>query len=136
MGVAFFGSAGCPGDAPTVTGAAEPGRVTSPSRGFAVMSTPSSVARRAAQLALDVILLNQCGRNLSLIGRRRPAHIEDLVAGPDVLLGVSVAVDAEAHLERRALGHHRLLIDLTVARRAANSLVDVDTVVEIDVVGK
>src|SRR5579885_3545609 len=67
-------------------------------------SRRSPVARRAARLALDVVLLDELPADLGLVGRRLPGHVEDLVARPDVARGVHVAVDAPAHLERLGLG--------------------------------
>src|SRR5579884_3205316 len=99
-------------------------------------SSRSSVAHRAAKLGLDVILLNQLRTHLDLIGWRLPVHIEQLIAGPNVLRRVHVAVDAEAHLKTGAFSHERLLIDLSVAGRAADSLVDVDAVIKVDVIRK
>src|SRR5206468_473258 len=51
---------------------------------------------------------------------------------PDVTLGLPVAVDAPFHLQRRLLPHQGHPIDLAMARRAADALVNVDAMVEID----
>ena len=39
------------------------------------------------------------------------------------------------HLERRRLIHERHLADVAMTRRAADAFVDVNTVIEIDVIG-
>ena len=43
-----------------------------------------------------------------------------------------MAVDTPLHLERLLLVHQRHSIDLSVAGRAADALVDVNTMIEVD----
>src|SRR5262249_40417863 len=49
---------------------------------------------------------------------------------------IAVAIEAPLHLQRVLLPHQRHAVDLSVTRRAADSLIDVDAVVEIDEVGQ
>jgi len=71
-----------------------------------------------------------------LIRGRFPIHIENLVAGPKVRLRIAVAIQAPAHREGRRLKNKGHLVDGTMAGRTANPLVDMDTVIEINVVGQ
>lgn len=71
-----------------------------------------------------------------LVGWILVVHVKDLVARADVLGGVTVAIEAPLHIQRFSFPHQGHLIDLTVARLAANTLVDVDAVVEIGEVGQ
>ena len=61
---------------------------------------------------------------------------EDRRARPDVALRIAVAVEAPFHLQRLLLPHQRHPVDPAVARRAADALVHVDAVVEVDEVGQ
>src|SRR5208337_802063 len=61
---------------------------------------------------------------------------ENLVLGAKVWLRIAVAIQAPAHRERRSLKDKGHLVDRAMAGRAANPLVDVDAVIEINVVGQ
>lgn len=71
-----------------------------------------------------------------LIRGRFPIHIENLVLGAKVWLGIAVAIQAPTHRERRRLKDEGHLVDRAMAGRAANPLVDVDAVIKVDVVGQ
>src|SRR5262249_34864374 len=114
-------------------------RRRSGSRGglFIAASGRSAVARVATDLGLDVVLLDQdrpqgrLGVGLAvglLLLRRLPAHVEDLLARADVLLGLAVAVQAPLHQQRRLLPDQGHLVDPAVAGGAADALFDVDGV--------
>ena len=77
-----------------------------------------------------------CGPMHRLRHRRPVAHREDLAARPDVFLRVAVAVEAPLHLQRVLLQHQRHLVDAPVAGLAADALLHVDAVVEVDEVGQ
>ena len=84
----------------------------------------------------DFVLRHEFSTRLFLICRRLPIHVENLIFRPHVLFRMAVAIQAPLHVERRSLEHKRHLIDRTVARRAANTFIDVNAVVEINVIGK
>ena len=67
---------------------------------------------------------------------RRPFHVEHLVAGPDEALRLAMTLDAPLHVERGDLICERHQINSPVTRRAADSLVYVNAVIEINEVGK
>ena len=71
-----------------------------------------------------------------LVGWRLVIHVKDLVARADVLGGIAVAIEAPLHIQGFGFPHQGHLIDLAVARLAANALVDVDAVIEIGEVGQ
>jgi hypothetical protein len=70
------------------------------------------------------------------IARWLPVHIGDLVARAKLLLRPAVAVETPLHGQRRELLDARHLVDTAVAGGAADSLVHVDGVIEIDEVGE
>ena len=59
-------------------------------------------------------------------------HVRDLAARPQVFFGRPVAVEAPLHLERLRLIHEGHLVDRAVAGRAADALLHMDLVVEVD----
>src|SRR5438094_2370034 len=94
------------------------------------------MACRTARLALDLVFLYQSQTDLLLVGRRLPGHVEHLVAWPDVPLRIPVTFQAPAHLEGLRLPGQRHPVDLPMASRAADALLDVDAVVEVDEVAQ
>src|SRR6266480_2879015 len=68
--------------------------------------------------------------------RSLPVHIENLIFGAENLLRVAMALHAPLHQQRVGLEHQRHLVDLSVARRAAHALVDMNAVIEIDEIGQ
>ena len=60
------------------------------------------------------------------------AHIEHLVARPQVLLGGAMAFQAPLHLQRCVVEHERHSVDRAVAGIATDSLIDVNAVIEIN----
>jgi hypothetical protein len=83
---------------------------------------------------LNLVFRRQFFADLRLIRRSLPIHIENLIAWPQNLLWIAMAVQTPLHQQRRGLKHQRHLVDLTVTRRASHALIDVNAVVEIDVV--
>src|SRR5581483_8065668 len=79
-----------------------------------------------------VVLHHEPLSHLLLVLRRCPAEVEHLVARADVLLRVPVTVEAPAHAERLHLPRDRHRVHPAVAGDAADPLVDVDAVVEVD----
>ena len=63
-------------------------------------------------------------------------HSGDLIEGPQNPLRVAVAIQAPAHFQGVGLPHERHLIHATVAAFAADSLSDVNAVVEIHKIGQ
>src|SRR5436309_534453 len=92
----------------------------------------SSRARGAARELLNLILGHESLAELEVIGRRGVVDAEDSLTRPKVALGIPVAIQAPFHLQRLLLPHERHAIDLAMTRRAADPLVDVDAVVEVD----
>src|SRR5579862_2431050 len=90
------------------------------------------MTRRAARELLNLVFRDQAAAELELIGRRRIVDAEDRVTRTDVALGIPMALEAPLHLQRLFLPHERHSIDLPVARRAADALVYVNAVVEVD----
>lgn len=68
--------------------------------------------------------------------RRRPIHSEHFFPWSDELLRIAMALEAPLHIQRRDLIGERHQIDSAVTRRAADSLVQVNAVIEIDEVGQ
>ena len=69
-------------------------------------------------------------------GRGLIAHIENLIARAQIFLRGAMAAEAPLHLQSFLLVHQRHLIHGTVASIAANSFINVNTVVEVDEVRK
>ena len=84
----------------------------------------------------DLVFRGQLFADFFLIRGGFPIHVENLVLRSDVLFGIAVAVKAPLHSQGRGLKDKRHLVDRAMARRAADSLIDVNTVIEIDVVGE
>jgi hypothetical protein len=84
----------------------------------------------------DLVFRGQLLSDFFLIRGGLPIHVENLVSGAKVLFGVAVAIEAPLHGQRRSLENERHLVDRAMARRAANPLVNVNAVVEVDVIGQ
>ena len=69
--------------------------------------------------------------DFGLIGGRLPTHIGDLIVRAQILLRIAVTIETPAHGQLFGLKHKRHLIDLPVTRRAANTLIHVNAVIEI-----
>ena len=93
--------------------------------------------RAIGELAgLHAVFGDELGAQAFLVGWILIVHVKDLVAWTDVLGRIAVAIETPLHIQRFGFPHQGHLIDLTVARLAANTLVDVDAVVEISEVGQ
>ena len=68
--------------------------------------------------------------------RRLITHIENLITRPEIFAGVAMAAQTPLHLERCVLIHKRHLVYRAVTGITADSLGDVDAVIEIYEVGK
>src|SRR5579885_701337 len=98
------------------------------------MSHTSPVARGTACErvgAANVIELLQPQPQLDLIGRRLPRHIENFVARPQIAFRISMASKTPLHLQRNDLPDQRHLVYPPMASGAADTLVDVNAVIEI-----
>jgi hypothetical protein len=69
--------------------------------------------------------------DFGLICGRLPTHVGDLIVRPQILFRVAVAIETPTHGQLFGLKHEWHLIDLPVTRRAANTLVHVNAVIEI-----
>jgi len=84
----------------------------------------------------DLVFGGQLFADFFLICGGFPIHVENLVFRANVLRGITVAIEAPLHRQRRGLKNQRHLVDRAVARGAADSFVDVNAVVEIDIIGE
>src|SRR5581483_3037311 len=64
--------------------------------------------------------------------RRQIAHVEYLVARPQILAGIAMAAQAPLHLQRLLLVHQRHGVHRAMTGVTANSLGDMDAVIEED----
>src|SRR5207245_3660762 len=89
---------------------------------------------RGAELADALRLLEELGvrRSLALARRRLPGHVEDMRLRAHVLLRIAVAFEAPAHAQVRVFARDRHLVHASVAAHAADSLLEMDAVIEID----
>jgi hypothetical protein len=94
------------------------------------------MTRIATREALDLVLLNQLSPEGKLVARGSVNGVKDIFLGPDVQLRVFMAINAPPHIKRVASPGDGHPADLSVARRTADSLVDMNAVVEIDKIGK
>jgi hypothetical protein len=93
----------------------------------------------------NLIFGNQVSAERILIGERAAiypdgvrrrgwlvAHIENLIAGAEILAGIAMASQTPLHLQGFRLVHQGHLIDWTVAGVATDALGDVNAVIEVD----
>lgn len=85
---------------------------------------------------VDMILAHKTAALIELILWRGPLHVEDGAPRSNIIFGVAMAGQAPSHRKGCRLFHQRHAVHLAVARRAAHALGHVNTVVEIDIVGK
>src|SRR2546425_301459 len=79
-----------------------------------------------------IVRFSQLSSDFRLIIGSLPIHVENLILGAENRLGIAMALQAPLHQQRIGLKHQRHLVDLTVARRAAYALIDMNAVIEID----
>ena len=104
---------------------------------FFLVSMLAVADRAVGELAgLHAVFGDELRTQAFLVGWILVIHVKDLVARADVLGGIAVAIETPFHIQRFGFPHQGHLIDLAVARLAANALVDVDAVVEIGEVGQ
>src|SRR6266850_8603956 len=87
---------------------------------------------------VNVIRINQF-RSFDLLlltFRPFPSNIKNLVPRPQILVRLSVALQAPFHLKRRALLRQRHLIDPPMTRSAPHALLNMNPVIEIGVIGQ
>jgi hypothetical protein len=89
--------------------------------------------RAACELSrrADFVFRRKLFPDFVLICRGLPIHVENLIARPQHLFGVAVAIQAPGHKQWRSLKDQRHLIDGAVASGAANALIYMDAVIEI-----
>jgi len=94
--------------------------------------------RATGQLAwgTDFVLCDKFLAHLFLICRSCPRHVEYLVSRANVLCWVAMAIQTPLHVQRRILKYQRHFIYRPVTGGAANSFVDMNAVVEVNVVGQ
>lgn len=97
------------------------------------------MARRAARQHLavpDLIILSKLGAFVGAQVVVLPLHVIDLGLGPDPALRIAVAGDTPLHLQSVFLINGRHFVDAAVAGRTADAFRNVDTVIEINELGK
>jgi len=95
------------------------------------------VTRRTARQfgrGSQLVLRCKLPPHLFLVRGRLPVHVKNLIPRAKVLLRIPVALQAKIHVQGRCLQHQRHLVHAAVARRAADALVDMNAVIEINVV--
>src|SRR5262245_65357721 len=85
---------------------------------------------------INLVGLPQLFAQRMLIRRRWSMHGEDLIARPEVRCRIAMALEARIHRPGSRRHHYRELVHLAVARDAADTLVDMDAVIEVNVVWK
>src|SRR5262249_5813951 len=87
---------------------------------------------------LEVVLLCELLAELDGVFAVRlgPGHVRDLLRWTEVLVRLTMTIEAPAHAERRELVDLGLLIDAPVTGHASHAAGHVGAVVEVDVVGK
>jgi hypothetical protein len=81
---------------------------------------------------MNPVLLYKPAPQSRLVGGLRVLHIENKISRPDVHFGIPVAVQAPRHRERLGLPGERHFVHTAVATGAADALVNVNTMIEID----
>src|SRR5262249_48155728 len=82
--------------------------------------------------ATNLVLSKQFIAQLWLVNRKLPGHVENLLARPQMLLRVAMTLQAPAHQQRAVLIRERHQIDGPVTFGAADSLIYMNAVVEVD----
>src|SRR5262245_20482183 len=80
----------------------------------------------------DVVFLLESQTELELIRRRRIRHVEYLVARPQEPFRRAMTVEAPSHEQGAGLKHEGHPVDLAVTRHAADTLLHMNLVVEIN----
>src|SRR5262249_38754280 len=114
-------------------------RIAARSRGGEVRAGSTgllAVAGVAVDTRVDVVVLYQLEPQRALVARRRPVHVEHVLARSHLVLGLAMAVETPFHLQGRRLIELVHAVDAAVARSAADTLVHVHAVVEVDEVGQ
>ncbi len=90
------------------------------------------MTRRAARQRPDVVFFNEFSTESELVRGRLIFHVEDLLARAHELFGRAVTLETPVHIQRVDAPRERHLIDAPMAGGAADSLVHVNAVIEID----
>jgi len=90
------------------------------------------------ECAQRILIGESLAVHLNGITRRRRliAHVEDLIARPEILTGIAMAPQAPLHLQTLLLIHQRHQVNRAMTSVAADSLGHVDAVIEINEIGK
>ena len=98
-----------------------------------------AMANRAVSNLLDRLDPGPLGEAQSfepLIGRRFPVEVKYLCWRTQRIFGMPVAFQAPPHLQGLLFPGDRHLVDWTMTARTADSFLDMDTVIEINVIGQ
>jgi hypothetical protein len=91
---------------------------------------------RQLEWRLNVVLRYKSAAHRCLIGHWLPAHRKNLIARPEILLGVTMTFDAPLHVHVRVFPRQRHEIHASMTRFASNAFVYMDTVIKVDEVGE
>src|SRR5882672_10710358 len=91
---------------------------------------------RAARQLLNPIFLDQLLAQRDLIHRRLVIHTEHILARSHIAFRSAVALEAPVHIERVFTPRERHRVDSAVTGGAANALVNVNAMIEINKTGK
>ena len=91
---------------------------------------------RAARQLSNLIFLDQLLTQGDLIDRRLVIHAEHVLARPHIAFRSAMTLEAPIHVEGIFPPCERHLVDWAMTGRAANALVNVDAVIEINKAGK
>src|SRR5689334_21862817 len=94
------------------------------------------MAPRAVGDRSNAELRAELAADLDLRSRRLPLHVRDAIERPEVLLRLTVTIEAEPHGQRLRLIDLAHVVDAAMTGHAADSLVHVDRVIEEDEVGE
>jgi hypothetical protein len=85
---------------------------------------------------VNVVFFDEPPSKRELVLGWHPVHIVDLLTWPNVFLWCTVAVKAPGHVQGMRLLHQRHLIHLAMTGSTADTFLDVDTVIEINMIGE
>src|SRR5438477_2335220 len=111
---------------------AGPGERRVRAKGLSGYSSVTYGARGQKFAVADSVSFGETTSQLELVSIRLPFHVENLLYRTEIFFGISVAVQAPFHQQRRHLVGKRHLVDTAMTRRTADAFVNVNAVIEID----
>ena len=93
------------------------------------------MAGRTIRCAIFNLVCRQELESVSYLILGLPGHVENFRARTNVLFRMTMAIQAPLHVQRFRLAGERHLIDPAMTRDAADALVHVNAVIEVDEFG-